>query len=129
MIPPTKAMLELADRIDATKHSWLPIAGHVVNITISLADADAISTALRSSQNNGDSGERERVIEGCARCVPTNWTDVLLTGPEAPKGNFDARAIEQLLRGIQDRIRALKSGKKGSVERVHPDVPPYGDQS
>jgi len=52
---------------------------------------------------------RAKVIEECARCVPTHWCDVLLTGPEALKGAFGARAIESLLRGIQDRIRALAS--------------------
>jgi hypothetical protein len=41
--------IALADRIDATKRSWLPIAGHVVNITISLNDADMISSALRAA--------------------------------------------------------------------------------
>lgn len=49
-------------------------------------------------------GERER----CAKRVPTNWLDSLLTGPrkvgELP---FGAREIEALLRGVQDRIRAL----------------------
>ena len=52
---------------------------------------------------------RNAVIEECAKCVPTNWCDVLLTGPDAPKGPFDNRGVEQLLRGVQDRIRSLKS--------------------
>ena len=53
---------------------------------------------------------RNALIEECARKVPNNWCDALLTGPEAPKAgdSFDGRAIEQLLRGVQDRIRALK---------------------
>lgn len=45
--------------------------------------------------------ERER----CARLVPTNWCDPLLTGPKAPKLPLGAREVEALLRGIQDRIR------------------------
>lgn len=46
--------------------------------------------------------ERER----CAKLVPTTWLDELLTGKDAPKLPLDARAVEALLRGIQDRIRA-----------------------
>ena len=45
--------------------------------------------------------ERER----CAKLVPTNWCDPLLTGPDAPKHPLDSRGVEDLLRGIQDRIR------------------------
>lgn len=41
-------IVALADRIDATKRSWLPIAGHVVNVTLNLAEADMITAALRS---------------------------------------------------------------------------------
>jgi hypothetical protein len=52
---------------------------------------------------------RAEIIEDCAKCVPTNWCDSLLTGRDAPKPPLDNRAVEQLLRGIQDRIRALKA--------------------
>jgi hypothetical protein len=41
-------LLELADRIDTNQRSWLPISGHVVNVTFGLNEADAISAALRS---------------------------------------------------------------------------------
>jgi hypothetical protein len=52
---------------------------------------------------------RESTIDQCARAVPTNWCDALLTGPEAPgSGTWGPRDIERLLRGVQDRIRALK---------------------
>jgi hypothetical protein len=53
---------------------------------------------------------RKQAIEDAAECVPTNWLDPLLTGPNAviPKDlNITPRHIEALLRGIQDRIRAL----------------------
>jgi hypothetical protein len=50
---------------------------------------------------------RDSAIEECAKCVPMNWCDELLTGPSAPKGPLDNRGVEQLLRGIQNRIRAL----------------------
>lgn len=46
--------------------------------------------------------ERKR----CAALVPTNWCDPLLTGEGAAKLPLDGRAVEALLRGIQDRIRA-----------------------
>lgn len=50
---------------------------------------------------------RNYVIEECAKCVPTNWCDVLLTRPGAQKGPLDNCGVERLLRGVQDRIRAL----------------------
>lgn len=52
---------------------------------------------------------RNLVIDECAKCVPTNWLDPLLSGPNKV-GNMPARETEALLRAIQDRIRALKSG-------------------
>lgn len=48
--------------------------------------------------------ERER----CARLVPTNWCDELLTGTNVARPPLNAREIEALLRGIQDRIRNQK---------------------
>jgi hypothetical protein len=52
---------------------------------------------------------REATIDECAKRVPTNWCDVLLTGPEAPGSDtWTASDIERLLWGVQDRIRALK---------------------
>lgn len=55
---------------------------------------------------------RDTVIEECAKCVPTNWCDVLLTGPTASRPPLDNRAVEELLRGIQDRIRSLQSRRQ-----------------
>lgn len=52
---------------------------------------------------------RAAIVEECAKCVPTNWCDVLLTGPEAGKTPLDCRGVEKLLRGIQDRIRSLSA--------------------
>lgn len=55
---------------------------------------------------------RAATIEECAKCVPTNWCDALLSGPDAPRNlPFSNRDVEQLLRGIQDRIRALSGAK------------------
>lgn len=53
--------------------------------------------------------DRNAVIDECAKCVPTNWCDALLTGPDAPKCPLDNQGVERLLRGVQDRIHALKS--------------------
>lgn len=50
--------------------------------------------------------ERE-TIERCLNEIPTNWCDPLLTGPTAVIKDQDCRQIEALLRGIQDRLRAL----------------------
>jgi hypothetical protein len=59
-------------------------------------------SAMQASVEKAVAAERER----CAKLVPTNWCDPLLTGPDAPKTPLDCRGVEQLLRGIQDRIRA-----------------------
>lgn len=53
---------------------------------------------------------RNLVIEECANAIPTNWCDPLLTGPNKV-GELPARETEALLRGIQDRIRGLKSAQ------------------
>lgn len=50
---------------------------------------------------------RRAIVEECAKAVPTNWTDHLLTGPSADPTPLNCRGVEKLLRGIQDRIRAL----------------------
>lgn len=39
-----------------------------------------------------------------------------LTGPNAPKHPLDNRGVEQLLRGIQDRIRAIPSAPQRTGE-------------
>ena len=53
---------------------------------------------------------RNAVIDECARAIPTTWLDPLLSGP-AKVGNMPARETEALLRGIQDRIRGLKTAQ------------------
>jgi hypothetical protein len=45
--------------------------------------------------------ERER----CAKLVPTNWCDPLLTGKDAARPPLNERGVEALLLGIRDRIR------------------------
>jgi hypothetical protein len=68
--------------------------------------------AARATRKPTAAQLRDAVIEECAKCIPTNWCDPLLTGTEAPKGPFDNRDLERLLRGIQDRIRACKSAEE-----------------
>ncbi len=49
--------------------------------------------------------------------VPTNWCDPLLTGPDSICGPpYDCRAIEKLLRGIQDRLRAAIADVEAALE-------------
>lgn len=46
--------------------------------------------------------ERER----CAKLVPTNWIDPLLSGQDAVKLPLDETGLEKLLLAVQKRIRA-----------------------
>ena len=48
-------------------------------------------------------------LESAEKCVPTNWCDELLSGPKAPRGDLKAPDVERLLRGVIDRIRAVKA--------------------
>lgn len=45
--------------------------------------------------------------EACAKCVPSNWLDPLLTGPKKviPDG-VDCPTVERLLNAIRERILA-----------------------
>lgn len=52
---------------------------------------------------------RDEALDAARKCVPMNWLDNLLTGPDGMNGEYDCRTIEKLLRGIQDRISALKA--------------------
>ena len=52
----------------------------------------------------------EKLIQDAAACVPTNWCDSLLTGPEGiGLPPYDCPKIERLLRGVQERIKALST--------------------
>ena len=55
---------------------------------------------------------RNLIIEECAKCVPMNWCDALLTGDKADPTPLTCRGVEKLLRGIQVRIRALKTADR-----------------
>jgi hypothetical protein len=76
--------------------------------------AEAAEAALLSEREQVK--ELRRGLDEAAKAVPTNWLDPLLIGPDAvlPKdGAYNARHIEALLRGVQDRIRALKDKALG----------------
>ena len=61
-----------------------------------------------------NSDVRRAIIEECAKCVPSDVGDDLLTGPDAPIGPLDARDVVRLLRGIQARIRATAEAPAGN---------------
>lgn len=81
----------------------------------------ALSKMATFAANNASAllaaARREGVLEGlrlAEKCVPTNWLDPLLTGPDAVlKKGHDNREIEALLRGVQDRVRAEIAKLKG----------------
>lgn len=75
-------------------------------------ELEAEVEALRKAATDA----RAAALAEAARLVPTNWIDPLLTGPDAVIGNgtADGRQIEALLRGIQDRIRALGATARGT---------------
>ena len=47
--------------------------------------------------------------EEAIKCVPTNWLDNLLTGPDAPRGPLGNPDVEKLLLGIINRMKARAS--------------------
>lgn len=61
----------------------------------------------------GASAEREE----CANCVPTNWLDDLLSGPDAVIGKppYFSNHIERLLRAVKERIRQRGEGQADGV--------------
>lgn len=69
--------------------------------------AHGTTNTLRALGAMGAAVQDER--ERCARMVPTNWCDALLTGPDAPKLPMDGPALEKLLLAIQKRILEPKS--------------------
>lgn len=71
----------------------------------------AQTARAKSQQEIVDSACRNAIIDECANCVPTNWLDSLLTGPNKVIDKSPPREIEALLRGVQDRIRALKANQ------------------
>lgn len=60
---------------------------------------------------------RANAIREAVECVPVNWLDTLLTGPDAvlPKGSYgyDGKDIERLLNGIRHRLQSLADKKEG----------------
>jgi hypothetical protein len=73
--------------------------------SVEQADRAAASEMYRNFRDSAHAAI-EVVIAECARCVTNGWLDPLLSGP-TKVGNLPARETEALLRGIQDRIRAL----------------------
>ena len=87
-------------------------------IDFKLRTDDEYRRAFISELHEQVTAERERgearveaieaaTIERCLATVPSNWCDVLLTGPDAPKGAWGCSDIERLLRAIRAALRAL----------------------
>ncbi len=56
--------------------------------------------------------------EACAKCVPSNWCDPMLTGPDAVIGKgVDCRPIEAVLAATKARILA----RSNAVGKPTPD--------
>lgn len=81
-------------------------------------EARAVIAKTKSQEHQlrqrAEAAERQsaELIERCAKEVPTNWTDPLLTGPQAAlngeAGTWGCPDIERLLNGIRSRIWGLK---------------------
>jgi hypothetical protein len=57
-----------------------------------------------------------RIWKDAENCVPTNWCDDLLTGPNCPKGPLNCPDVEKLLLGVIKRMRdkaALQAAQGG----------------
>jgi len=72
-------LLELADRIDTNKRSWLPISGHVVNVTFDLDEADAISAALRAFAAQRSSAGAGGLTPGLMNATTVSCTGLEIT--------------------------------------------------
>jgi predicted RNA-binding Zn-ribbon protein involved in translation (DUF1610 family) len=71
-----------------------------------LAKADTI---LASLPGRDEEAIRAEERERCAKAIPDNWCDSLLTGKGAAKIPMDCPGIERLLKGVAKRIRSLKT--------------------
>lgn len=54
-------------------------------------------------------------LRDAAKQVPTNWCDELLSGKTVSKLPWNSSNIEQLLRGVQQRIERLAQQAEGGV--------------
>lgn len=61
-------IVDLAHRIETNKRSWLPIAGHVVNVTFTLEEADLVSKVLRAALTP----DAQTTAEVCIICANGN---------------------------------------------------------
>jgi hypothetical protein len=80
----------------------------------SIEEMDEWNDELRDRE--AERGSVQRVVGRLIDAVPQNWCDALLTGKDGiGQPPYTCRHIEQLLRGVQDRMRAIRdsSNKKG----------------
>ena len=58
-------------------------------------------------------------LRDAAKQVPTNWCDELLSGKTVSKLPWNSSNIEQLLRGVQQRIERLAQQAGGGAHGPH----------
>lgn len=58
-------------------------------------------------------------LRDAAKQVPTNWCDELLSGKTVSKLPWNSSNIEQLLRGVQQRIERLAQQAGGGAHGTH----------
>jgi hypothetical protein len=78
---------------------------------------------LVETAENAVATARADAIRDAVECVPVNWLDTLLTGPDAvlPKGvhGYNCTDIERLLNGIRQRLESFTKGEGDNLaERI-----------
>lgn len=92
--PSEDAIVEAQEFLDSYGLSNIPRTSWDDDLT------KAFSAMLASAEARG--------IERAAKVVPTNWLDEILTGENSiGPAPYTNRQVEDLLRRVQDRIRAL----------------------
>jgi len=98
-------LLELADRIDTNKRGWLPISGHVVNVTFDLDEADAISAALRAFAAQPLAAQPQGVLQSSAETAQ----------PAANREKIYGILYEQLDLSAEVIVELAECGNLGDV--------------
>ncbi len=100
-------LLALADRIAGAMPGWLPISGHVINASFSLAERDALVAALRAAHPPVLAG-REEFAQKLAAWIGDSWDySIVERGfPQwVPNGNFQGGKPDLL--NVADAILSL----------------------
>lgn len=90
-------------------------AAEIERLRLELNDARICISGLNKDWNKEHAGRltAESAVAAAwgeaIKCVPTNWLDNLLTGPDAPRGPLGNPDVERLLLGIINRMKARAS--------------------